>query len=70
MGLSFFKATGIPVEKFTEKLTLTGELVDPADVGELVAYLASERARNITGQVIVVDSGQMLAPSPLSFFDL
>jgi NAD(P)-dependent dehydrogenase (short-subunit alcohol dehydrogenase family) len=29
----------------------------PEDIGNLVAFLASERARNITGQWISVDGG-------------
>ena len=34
-----------------------GELGEPDDVGHLVAYLASEKARYVTGQVISVDGG-------------
>ena len=61
MGLSFFKATGISVEDYEEKYTLTGKLVEPNEVARLVVYLASDDARNITGQVFVIDSGQLLA---------
>jgi 3-oxoacyl-[acyl-carrier protein] reductase len=61
IGLSFFRATGITVEEYESKYTLTGRLVEPSEVGKLVAYLASEDARNITGQVFVIDSGQLLA---------
>jgi len=61
MGLSFFKATGLSVREYEEKYTLTGRLVDPEEVAELVAFLAGEKASSITGQVIVIDSGQMLA---------
>ncbi len=61
MGLSFFKATGLSVREYEEKYTLTGRLVDPVEVAELVAFLAGEKASSITGQVIVIDSGQMLA---------
>ena len=63
MGLSFFQATGLPVEEFARKFTLTGDLVDPIEVGELVAFLASDKAKSITGEVIVIDGGQLLAPS-------
>ena len=61
MGLSFFKATGISIEEFTERYTLTGSLVEPCEVGRLVAFLAGDAASNITGQVYVIDSGQSLA---------
>lgn len=64
MGLSFFRALNIDLEKFKRRYTLTGDLVDPADVAGLAIYLASDRARNITGSVFLVDSGQMLAYDP------
>ncbi len=32
----------------------------PEDVGEVIAFLASERARHITGEVIKVDGGQYI----------
>jgi 3-oxoacyl-[acyl-carrier protein] reductase len=34
--------------------------VDPADIAEAVAFLASPRARNITGVEIKVDAGQLI----------
>ncbi|HEX7193172.1 MAG TPA: SDR family NAD(P)-dependent oxidoreductase [Thermoanaerobaculia bacterium] len=40
--------------------TALGELVEPADVAEMVAFLASDRARRITGQVFRVDAGQFI----------
>jgi NAD(P)-dependent dehydrogenase (short-subunit alcohol dehydrogenase family) len=33
--------------------------VTPADVADLVAYLASDRARSITGQVLNVCAGEL-----------
>ena len=38
--------------------TLTGTLAEPADCAAAVAFLCSERARHLTGQVLRVDSGQ------------
>ncbi|MFQ5776744.1 MAG: SDR family NAD(P)-dependent oxidoreductase [Terriglobia bacterium] len=35
-----------------------GRLAEPRDIAEVVFFLCSERARHITGQVIVVDGGQ------------
>jgi len=32
----------------------------PEDLGNLIAFLASEKARHITGEVIKVDGGQYI----------
>lgn len=37
--------------------TALGRFVDEADIAEAVRFLASDRARNITGQDVVVDAG-------------
>jgi 3-oxoacyl-[acyl-carrier protein] reductase len=68
MGLSFFEATGISPEQWAKKWTLTGRLLDPEDVAEVVAFLVSDKASNITGQVIVVDSGTSIVGAT-AFFD-
>ena len=41
-----------------------GTLGEPSDIGEAVAFLASDGARYITGQSIVVDGGQILPEGP------
>ena len=41
-----------------------GMLGEATDVGEAVAYLASDGARYVTGQSIVVDGGQILPEGP------
>lgn len=41
-----------------------GYLGEPEDIGETVAFLASDGARYITGQGIVVDGGQILPETP------
>lgn len=43
-------------EVFTDDAAL-GRLVEPEDTASLVAYLASDKGRNITGQDINVDAG-------------
>ena len=40
--------------------TLTGEFVEPCDVAASVLFLCSDGARRITGQVLRVDSGQLV----------
>ncbi|MCE4626782.1 MAG: 3-oxoacyl-ACP reductase FabG [Desulfurococcales archaeon] len=65
MGMSFFKALNLELKRFLEKYTLTGDLVDPVEVARLVVYLASDDAKNITGSVFLIDSGQSLAYDPL-----
>jgi len=52
-GLSFEETKR---ELFTDDAAL-GRLTDPEDVAETVAYLASERGRNVTAQDINVDAG-------------
>ncbi len=52
-GLSFEEAMA---ERVTDRLPLDS-IVAPEDVGELVAYLASEHASNLTAQDINLDSG-------------
>lgn len=52
-GISFEEAMA---ERVTDRLPLD-DIVAPEDVGELVAYLASEHARNLTAQDINLDSG-------------
>ncbi len=61
MGLSMFKVLGVEPEEWARRNTLTGRLVKPGEVAELVAYLASDEAGSITGQVFVIDAGQTLA---------
>jgi len=53
---------GMPEEflqKAREEIVL-GRIGEPEDVAELVVFLASDRARHITGEVIKVDGGQYI----------
>jgi meso-butanediol dehydrogenase/(S,S)-butanediol dehydrogenase/diacetyl reductase len=36
----------------------------PEDIGRTVAWLCSDRAENVTGQVIAIDGGIVLGPPP------
>jgi len=47
------------LQKAKEEIVL-GRIGEPEDVAELVAFLASDRARHITGEVIKVDGGQYI----------
>jgi NAD(P)-dependent dehydrogenase (short-subunit alcohol dehydrogenase family) len=37
-----------------------GRILDPGEVAGLAAYLASDDARSVTGQAIVIDGGQVM----------
>jgi len=37
-----------------------GRVLDPEEIAGLAAYLASEEARNVTGQALVIDGGQVM----------
>lgn len=45
------------IRKLVEDETLRDRLGEPEDIAEAVAFLASDAARNITGQVLVSDGG-------------
>jgi 3-oxoacyl-[acyl-carrier protein] reductase len=40
--------------------TLTGEFVEPCDVAATALFLCGDGARHLTGQVLRVDSGQLV----------
>jgi len=42
------------------KMAPLGEVLSPPEIAGLVAYLASDDARNVTGQAIVIDGGQVM----------
>ena len=41
-----------------------GRAAEPAEIGDLVAFLASDRARYISGQIINVDGGYIASSVP------
>lgn len=45
------------LRKLVEDETLREQLGDPEDIAEAIAFLASDAARNITGQVLISDGG-------------
>lgn len=46
-----------PLREVVEAETMREKLGEPEDIAETVAFLASDAARNITGQVLVSDGG-------------
>jgi 3-oxoacyl-[acyl-carrier protein] reductase len=47
-----------------------GYIGDPNDIAYAMLYLASDEARYVTGQTIVVDGGSTLPESPLFLQDM
>jgi enoyl-[acyl-carrier-protein] reductase (NADH) len=50
------------IEKY-KAFTPLRRLIEPVDVANAVAFLAAERARNITGEVLHVCAGAQLPPT-------
>ena len=50
------------VEKMGKNIPL-GRMANPDDIVKVIAFLASERSKNITGQIIKVDGGRNLTSS-------
>ena len=48
------------LEKAVLPLIPMGQLIRPEDIAETILFLASERARMLTGQVIKVSGGHAL----------
>jgi 3-oxoacyl-[acyl-carrier protein] reductase len=55
-------ARNIPAEFLNKAIdeTVLGRIADPDDVGYLVAFLCSDKARHITGEVFKIDGGQYI----------
>ena len=54
------------IEYFNEKMKKNiplGRIARPDDITKVIAFLASERSKNITGQIIKVDGGRALTSS-------
>ena len=46
-----------------------GYIGEPDDIAYALLYLASDQARYVTGQILVVDGGQILPESPTAMAD-
>jgi 3-oxoacyl-[acyl-carrier protein] reductase len=55
-------ATNMPPEAMAKSLgeTVTGRIASPEECADLVAFLCSDRARHITGEIIKIDGGQYI----------
>lgn len=53
-------------EATVKSITPLGREQTPEDIGRCVAWLCSQRAENVTGQIIAVDGGIVLGPNRVS----
>ena len=58
------KAQGEAYLEGTRKIIPTHELGEPLDIGYAVTFFASQEAKFITGQSLVIDGGQLLPEEP------
>jgi peroxisomal 2,4-dienoyl-CoA reductase len=54
------------MESYAKKMIPLGRWGSPADIANMVAYLASPAASWVTGAIMVVDGGEWLAKPPAS----
>uniref|UniRef100_T1KKP2 Uncharacterized protein n=2 Tax=Tetranychus urticae TaxID=32264 RepID=T1KKP2_TETUR len=57
-----FKATGDPEQQWEEKARLMplGRIAEPIEIAQLIALLASDSSKNMTGSIVASDSGYLL----------
>ena len=57
------KESGLPAEQAFEmagRMAPLGSVLTPEEIAGLAVYLASDEARNVTGQALVIDGGQVM----------
>lgn len=59
LGLSYFKVLNLDSEEWSRKHTLTGRLVEPEEIAELVVSLI--KIPSIVGETVIIDGGASLA---------
>ena len=59
-GLSPFRRRGEGPRRRPPSMAPLGRVLEPDEVAGLAVYLASDEARSVTGQAIVIDGGQVM----------
>ena len=65
-SMRLMRVNNSEIEKFNKKMEKNiplGRIARPDDIVKVIAFLASERSKNITGQIIRVDGGRGLTSS-------
>lgn len=60
IGTEMIESMPDEFKETAKKEIILGRIGTPTEVGEVIAFLSSERARHITGEVIKVDGGQYI----------
>lgn len=67
LSLALLGTDAASADKLAAEASPLKSAMYPRDIGEAFAYLASDEAAQVTGQVITIDAGLTMAPEPAPF---